>query len=107
MLNYSVNINICNLMKQIFRYLKASEECSVGSIPIIYAGGALLFLSYVGESHQGAPYTTIQKFENIVCCLCTLSNIDLKCVVHAFLMNFIAATISNTKREQIYLVMAR
>ena len=64
--------------------LKASEECSVGSIRIIHAGGALLpLLSW--RITSGGPFTYhSKKFENIVCCLCTLSNVHPKCVVHAF-----------------------
>ena len=66
-----------------FPLLKASEECSVGSIPIIHAGGALLpLLSW--RISSGGPSLTIQNFENMVCCLCTLSNVYLKCVLLAF-----------------------
>ena len=70
-----------------FPLFKASEECSVGSIPIIYAGGALLpLLSW--RISSGGPLPTIQKFEHIVCCLCTLSNVYLYSVVHALFDKF-------------------
>ena len=43
-----------------FPLFKASEECSVGSIPIIYAGGALLPLPS-WRITSGGPFTNHSK----------------------------------------------
>ena len=43
-----------------FPLFKASEECSVGSIPIIYAGGALLRLPS-WRITSGGPFTNHSK----------------------------------------------
>ena len=82
--NYTSKLINATKWKRYSPLLKASEECSVGSIRIIHAGGALLpFLSW--RITSGGPFTYhSKKFENIVCFLCTLSNVHLGCVVHAF-----------------------